>query len=144
MTKRRRGREASGPLLDWIQEKARQKWTAKQIDDFFQQMKKDELRRTTFMRNLQVTKFPKIYTLRRIVSDMTIPDTSGTWSPADKDTNPEDLRILLDVLAWVTLDTKGEDNPDESRDRLDTQNCQSSTACMESHHLACCSALHAG
>jgi hypothetical protein len=70
-------------------------------------MKKDEMRLKTFMRGQQITKFPKIYTIRRIVSDMTIPDTSGTWSPANKDTAPEDLRTILDVLAWISLDTKG-------------------------------------
>lgn len=59
------------------------------------------------------------------MKDLTIPDASGPWSPRDGGTspatkeaptktpdewltpNPEDLRSILDVLAWITLDTKG-------------------------------------
>ena len=110
MGRKRGGRDVDGKLQDFIQEKVRQKWTAKQIDDLFQQIKRKEVDRKAFFERMGLpatTPFPEIHTIRRIVHDMVTPDTSGPWNPSDKDTAPGDLRTILDILAWITLDTKG-------------------------------------
>ncbi|MFC1938524.1 hypothetical protein ACFLWH_02615, partial [Chloroflexota bacterium] len=45
------------------------------------------------------SRLPTIRTIQRIVKEVAIPDTSGTWSVADSE--GEDARLVLDILAFL-------------------------------------------
>ncbi len=109
---RKRSRELSGPMFDWIREKVEKKWTAKQIDDHLQRLRPSSRADTPgglerFLEEHESDRLPSYEQIRRIVSDLTAQDMSGTWDVRGKDTMPEDLHCILDVLAWVSLDTHG-------------------------------------
>ena len=106
MRMRKRGRDLSGPMQDWIVEKALDRWTPKQIFNYLDKLRGDE--RDKFLQEHQTDDLPPYQTIRRVVSDMTIRDTSDTWRIDDKDTKPEDLRCILDVLRTVIEDSYGE------------------------------------
>jgi len=93
-------------MQDWIEAKALDRWTPKQIFDYLDALRGDKLDK--FLEEHQADALPPLYTIQRIVKDMTVVDTSDAWRMDDKDTKPEDLRLILDILTDVIESSYGE------------------------------------
>lgn len=128
---RNRGRKMSGPTFEWIKAMhIDQGWTPMMIHKHLLRLRPssragepDQLEE--FLTEHEADELPSYDQIKRTVRELKVPDASGPWSPRDtrpspatEETpveapeewltpNPEDLRIILDVLAWVSIDTRG-------------------------------------
>ena len=98
MTTRRRGRQIDPYVQYEIEEKTGLGWTPKQIHRWFEEQVIDK--------RLPESKLPGERTLQRVAEEATMRDTSGPWRIADAD-DPEDAKLILDVLANVTVHSTG-------------------------------------
>ena len=82
-------------LEQWIKSKAHEGWTAAEIN---RMMHKD-------VQFLDKEDLPSKKTVERVVKSVRIEDSSGPWGVMDSDA--EDARLILDVLADVIIQTEG-------------------------------------
>ncbi len=104
MIARHRKRRIDGDIQEKIEAKAMDGWTPSQILKYLDgELAEDDKGRLP----------PDIRTIQRIVKEVAIPDTSGTWSITDNE--GEDARLVLDILAANIVSKQGFMYPDMKR-----------------------------
>ena len=96
MATRKRRRNMDSAILYEIEAKALENWTPSQIHTDLERKLKAQDR---------LVEVPSLRTVQRIVKDVEIRDTSGTWRPADDEA--EDARLILEVLANIIIYSSG-------------------------------------